>query len=143
MGLPIQLSHFSQEEVKKLAQCYGLNWEQGEHCQQLMKMVDGHPVLVQIALYHLSRGEITLEHLLKTSATNVGIYTNHLQRHWIILQQQPELHQTFKNILNKNEKFQFNPALTHKLSSLGLIKQLEDRLVPSSRLYQLFFENNY
>ena len=143
VGLPIQLSHFSQEEVINLAQCYGLDWEQGEHCQQLMKMVGGHPALVQIALYHLSRGEMTLEHMLATSATNVGIYTHHLQRHWVILQQQPELHQVFKSILNKNEKAPFNPALTHKLSSLGLIKQIEDRLVPSYQLDQLFFENNH
>jgi hypothetical protein len=142
VGLPIQLNHFSQEEVKKLAQCYGLDWEQGEHCQQLMKMVDGHPALVQIALYHLSRGEMTLEHLLKTSATNVGIYTHHLQRHWLHLKEYPELLKALHSILPGIERVDLEPIFAHKLTSLGLVKQLESSFVSSCELYRQFFLNH-
>ncbi|MEA5537108.1 AAA-like domain-containing protein [Crocosphaera sp. XPORK-15E] len=142
VGLPIQLSHFSQEEVKKLAQCYGLDWEQGEHCQQLMKMVDGHPALVQIALYHLSRGEITLEHLLETAATNVGIYTHHLQRHWLHLKEYPELLTALHSVLPGIERVSLEPIFAHKLTSLGLVKQLESNFVASCELYRQFFLNH-
>ena len=142
VGLPIQLSHFSQEEVKKLAQWYGLDWERGEDCQQLMEMVDGHPALVQIALYHLSRGEMTLEHLLKTSATNVGIYTHHLQRHWLHLKEYPELLTALHSILPGIERVDLEPIFAHKLTSLGLVKQLESSFVSSCELYRQFFLNH-
>ncbi|MEQ8467128.1 AAA-like domain-containing protein [Coleofasciculus sp. E1-EBD-02] len=39
-----------------------------------------------MALYHLSRGEITLSQLLDTAATATGIYHHHLQRHWATLE---------------------------------------------------------
>ncbi|GBF81822.1 AAA-like domain-containing protein [Aphanothece sacrum] len=142
VGLPIQLSHFSQEEVKKLAQYYGLDWEKGEHCQKLMDMVDGHPLLVQIALYHLSRGEITLEHLLETAATNVGIYTHHLHRHWLNLKESPELLMALHSVLPGIEQVSLEPMLAHKLTSLGLIKQLESNFVASCDLYRRFFLNH-
>ncbi|MHC5721883.1 MAG: AAA-like domain-containing protein, partial [Nostoc sp.] len=63
VGLPIQLDNFSQEEIQQLAQCYGLNWTDGEGAKQLMAMVGGHPALVNLALYHLSRNEVTLSQL--------------------------------------------------------------------------------
>ncbi|PZV21620.1 MAG: serine/threonine protein kinase, partial [Snowella sp.] len=139
VGLPIQLSHFSQEEVTKLAQCYGLDWEKGGHCQQLMEMVDGHPALVQIALYHLSRGEMTLEHLLATSTTNVGIYTHHLQRHWLHLKEYPELLATLHSILHSVDPVSIKPTFAHKLTSMGLTKQFGEWTMISNKLYQLFF----
>ena len=139
MGLPIQLNHFSQEEVTKLAQCYGLDWEQGEHCQQLMDMVDGHPALVQIALYHLSRGEMTLEHLLKTAPTNAGIYTQHLRRHWLNLKEKPDLLATLHSVLHGVEPVSIKPIFAHKLTSMGLTKQFGEWTVISNKLYQLFF----
>jgi len=142
IGLPIQLSNFSQEEVKKLAQCYGLDWEQTEHPQQLMDMIDGHPALVQIALYYLSRGEMTLEHLLETAATNVGIYTYHLQRHWLYLKEYPELLMALHSVLPGIERVDLEPIFAHKLISLGLIKQLESNFVSSCELYRQFFLNH-
>jgi len=137
VGLTIQLNHFSQEEVKKLAQCYDLDWERGEDCQQLMEMVDGHPALVQIALYYLSREEMTLEHLLATSATNVGIYTHHLQRHWVTLQEQPKLTTALKRVMDATEAISLDDnILIHKLSSMGLIKHSGDKVMPSCELYR-------
>jgi transcriptional regulator with XRE-family HTH domain len=85
VGLPVQLNTFSKEQVQQLAQRYGLDWEEGEEARQLMDMVEGHPALVQIALYHLSRGEITLAQLLATAPTSTGIYSHHLQRHLITM----------------------------------------------------------
>jgi class 3 adenylate cyclase len=137
VGLTIQLNHFSQEEVKKLAQCYDLDWERGEDCQQLMEMVDGHPALVQIALYYLSREEMTLEHLLATSATNVGIYTHHLQRHWVTLQEQPKLTTALKRVMDATEAISLDDnILIHKLSSMGLIKHSGDKVMPRCELYR-------
>jgi len=139
VGLPIQLDNFSQEEVQQLVKCYGLSWRDGEEISKLMAMVGGHPALVHLALYHLSRREITLPQLLETAPTATGIYRNHLQRHWATLEQQPELAQALDIVLNTTEPVALDPILTHKLSSMGLIKVSGDRAIVSCELYRLFF----
>ncbi len=139
VGLPIQLDNFSLEEVQQLAQRYGLNWTDGEKVRQLMAMVEGHPALVHLALYHLGRNAITLSQLLETAPTASGIYSRHLQRHWATLQKQPELAQAFDTVLNANEAVILDPLLTHKLSSMGLIRQLGDQAIIGCELYRRYF----
>jgi hypothetical protein len=139
VGLPIQLDSFSQEEVRQLAERYGLDWVNGEEARKLMVMVGGHPALVHLALYHLSRREITLSQLLETAPTATGIYAHHLQRHWATLHKQPELAQALDTVLNATEPVALDPILTHKLSSMGLIKLSGDRAIAGCELYRRFF----
>ena len=139
VGLPILLESFSQEEVQQLAKCYGFDWGDGGEVRKLMAMVGGHPALVNLALYHLSRGEITVSQLLETAPTTTGIYHNHLQRHWATLETQLELAQAFDTVLNAAEPVALDPILTHKLSSMGLIKVSGDRAIVSCDLYRRFF----
>jgi transcriptional regulator with XRE-family HTH domain len=141
VGLPIQLNAFSKEEVQQLAQCYGLDWSDGEEARQLMNMVGGHPALVNLALYHLSRGEITLSQLLETSPTANEIYSHHLQRHWATLSKQPELTQALDTVLNATEPVPLDPILGYKLSSMGVIKQSGDRAIADCELYRRYFTN--
>jgi AraC-like DNA-binding protein len=142
VGLPIQLNTFSEREVQQLAQCYGIDWSDGEAARQLMDMVGGHPALVQIALYHLSRGEITLAQLLETAPTATGIYNHHLQRHWVTLEEQPELAQALDTVLSATEPVQVDTIQAYKLSSLGLIKQSGDKAIPACKLYRQYFKSN-
>lgn len=139
VGLPIQLDSFSQEEVQQLAKRYGLGWVDGEEDRKLMAMVGGHPALVHLALYHLSRREITLSQLLETAPTATGIYAHHLQRHWATLQKQPELAQALDTVLNTTEPVALDPILTYKLSSMGLIKLSGDRAIAGCELYRRYF----
>ena len=140
VGLPVQLNTFSKKEVQQLAQRYGLDWEQeGEEARQLMDMVGGHPALVQIALYHLGRGNLTLAQLLKTAPTSTGIYSHHLQRHLIVLKEQPELATALNTVMSAIEPVQLESILAYKLISLGLIKQSESRAIPSCELYRQYF----
>lgn len=80
VGLPIQLDDFNIEQVRQLAQRYGFQ-PKAKEIERLMSLVAGHPALVNLALYHLSREDITCEQLLKTAADPTGIYAHHLQRH--------------------------------------------------------------
>jgi len=139
VGLPIHLENFTQEEVQQLAQCYGLNWGDGQEIGKLMAMVGGHPAMIHLALYHLSKGEITLSQLLDTAPTATGIYRNHLQRHWAILEKQPELAKAFDTVLNAAETVALDPSLSYKLSSMGLITLSGDRAIVSCELYRRFF----
>ena len=142
VGLPIQLNPFSQEEVQQLAQYYGLDWEDGEEASQLMDMVGGHPALVHTALYHLSRGEVTLAQLLEMAPTAAGIYSHHLQRHWLALQEQPELISAFNSVIITAEPVQLEPILAYKLTSLGLIKVDGCKGMSSFQLYRQYFSNH-
>ncbi|MEA5565502.1 AAA-like domain-containing protein [Anabaena sp. UHCC 0399] len=139
VGLPIELSSFSLEQIQQLAQRYGLNWTKGQEATELMAMVEGHPSLVHMAIYHLSRGDITFTQFLDTAATSTGIYSHHLQRHQVILQEQPELAKALDTVINAQEPISLDAIMTYKLSSMGLIKQLRDKVIPSCELYRQYF----
>lgn len=139
VGLPIQLNGFGLEEVQELARRYGINWTDGEEAKQLMAMVGGHPALVHTAIYHLSRGDITLDQLIQTAPTPTGIYSSHLQRHLATLQEQSELAIALNTVINANEPVQLEPITAYKLSSMGLIKQSGDKAILACELYRLYF----
>ncbi len=141
VGLPVQLDSFSQEEVQQLAQRYGLYWSEGEEARQLMSMVGGHPALVNLALYHLSRQEITLSQLLETAHTASGIYAHHLRDCCVTLSQQPELAQVVDAIFNAGEPICLDPILAYKLSSMGIIKQLGDKAIVTCELYRRYWQS--
>ena len=141
VGLPIQLDTFSLTEVQQLARCYGLDWDDnGVEARQLMAMVGGHPALVNIALYHLSDGDVSLLELLKTAPTAAGIYHHHLQRHWVTLTQQPELAQALDRVMSATQPIALAPILAYQLSSLGSIERLGDKVVPACELYRQAFK---
>ena len=140
VGLPVQLNSFSLEQVQKLAHCYGLDWTDGQEAKQLMDMVEGHPALVNLALYHLKHGELTLPQLLKAAPTSTGIYQHHLQRHWATLQEQPELAIALGTIMSATEPVPLEPILAYKLTSMGLIKLDNNKAMPSCQLYQQYFQ---
>jgi hypothetical protein len=139
VGLATQLSSFSLEQVQQLAQRYHLDWNNGRAAHQLMELVGGHPALIHLALYHLSRGELTLEQLLEIAPTSTGIYHHHLQRHWATLQEQSALAHTFRTLLNANEPVNLDSIVAHKLSSMGLIQQTGNEAIVSCKLYQQYF----
>ncbi|NER79971.1 MAG: serine/threonine protein kinase [Leptolyngbya sp. SIO1D8] len=139
VGLPIQLNAFTLEQVQMLAQRYGLDWQANKETQQLMDLVGGHPALANIALYHLSRGDIPLTQLLETASTPTGIYHYHLQRHWANLEEQPELLHTLKTIMAATEPVSLEPMIAHKLNSMGLIKQSGSKIIPGCELYRNYF----
>lgn len=139
VGVPIQLTSFSLNQVIHLAQRYRLDWKDNE-AKQLMDLIGGHPSLVHVALYHLSRGDITLEKLLKTAPTSSGIYTHHLQRHWATLQEQPALASALNTVMNAAEPVPLEPIIAYKLSSMGLIKLNENQAMPNCQLYRQYFQ---
>ncbi len=139
VGLPIQLEDFNLAEVQQLAQRYGLNWKDGVQARQLISMVGGHPALVSLALYHLSRQEITMSQLLETAPTVMGIYAHHLQRHWATLEKQPELAQALDTVFNATEPVTLDHILAYKLSSMGVIKQSKGKAIAGCELYRRYF----
>jgi hypothetical protein len=57
-GLSVELPEFTAVQVQDLAIRHGLDWGM-EAVERLMRLTDGHPYLVQVALHHISSETIT------------------------------------------------------------------------------------
>ncbi len=141
MGIAIDLSPFSLEQIQELAQRYQIELLP-ESQNQLMRLVGGHPYLINITFYHIKCHQTTLESLIKTAATDTGIYSYHLHRHLQNIQLYPELKTAFEQVLRAVTPVELEQALAFKLKSMGLVVQLEGNLVmPSCDLYRRYFYN--
>jgi hypothetical protein len=137
VGLPINLPHLTVEEVQLLANTYGLS---SEVVFPLMELVDGHPYLIQLALYHLWSGQSTLPDLLHKAFTPVGIYASHLNQCLANLQDGAGLAEAFQQVVQADAGVGLELEVARKLESLGLIK-FDDacHAKPFCLLYQQFF----
>jgi hypothetical protein len=120
-----------------LARQHGLDWSKSQ-VEQVMALVGGHPHLVRLALYHISRGDITLEGLLQTP-TSAGIYSDHLQRQLWNLQKYPELMSAFARVVTASAPVELDLVQAFKLQSMGLVHWQGDRATPSYELYHQYF----
>ena len=142
VGLPIQLDPFELEEIEALAIRYGLNWAHGKEAQQLMNFVGGHPSLVHIAVYHLSKNQMPLQALLDDFALVTDIYGYHLQRHLATLKKQSELDNALSQVMKSSEPVRLEPIIAYKLSSMGLVVRQDNGFKPGCELYRRYFSNS-
>jgi AAA-like domain len=140
VGLAIELHPFTREQVLDLSQRYGLNLS-GDELDRLMQLVAGHPYLIQQALYHLARQDLTLEQLMQTAATDAGIYSNHLHRHLSHLQEHPQLASACDRVIKSATPVELEQNFKFKLYSMGLVNLQGDRVVPSCELYRQYFRD--
>jgi transcriptional regulator with XRE-family HTH domain len=141
IGLPIELPEFTLEQIQELASRYGLNWQQGQ-ALKLMELIGGQPALVNIALYHLSQEELTLEELLKQASTERGIYRHHLREKLDDLLSNPDLASAFAAILTDQTAVNLSPTVAYKLESIGLVKLTPEGAIVSRELYRDYFAQN-
>jgi hypothetical protein len=138
VGLPVELTEFTPEQVKDLAVRHKLDWKETQ-VQQLMAMVGGHPYLVRLALYNLAYQDLTLEQLLQDAPTDAGIYEEHLRRHWGTLKENFQLAAALQQVVTAAESVRLETMQAYKLYSMGLIKRIGDRVTPRCQLYQQYF----
>jgi AAA-like domain/TIR domain len=156
VGLPIELSEFSAEQVADLARRHGLNW-QINMVERLMNIVGGHPYLVRVALYHIAQElalfkrtfsgsakeqkdlEKSLDRLLELAPTEAGIYGDHLRRHLWNLQEHQELAAAFSRVVAANEPVELESVLAFKLHSLGLVQLRGNEVTVRFELYRQYF----
>ena len=145
IGLSIVLPEFNLEQVKELALRHQLHLEPAELEQtldSLMAMVGGFPYLIRLALYTLITQDITVEQLLAQAPTPSGIYRTHLQGYFNTLSQYPDLMNAYSQIVAAEEPIQVSSLISYRLTSMGLIKLVENKAIPSCQLYRLYFRNN-
>jgi hypothetical protein len=104
-----------------------------------MQLVAGHPYLIQQALYHLTRQDLTLDRLVQTAATDAGIYGNHLHHHLSSLQEHPQLAAACDRVIKASAPVELEQFLAFKLHSMGLVKLQGNEVIPSCELYRRYF----
>lgn len=153
IGKEINSNHleFSEVQVQELAKKHQINLSI-DQIQQLMKMVGGHPYLVQEAFNKLKQPDTNLETLLQNATTDTddNIYRQYLARHRDKLHQHEELVALYKRIiLSENPVNLYSGANLEyfksidKLENLGLVKSQRDGVVPHYELYRQYFRNYF
>ncbi|HEY9614287.1 AAA-like domain-containing protein [Allocoleopsis sp.] len=140
VGFSIELPDFTREQVQDLATRYELNWTT-EYVEQLMALIGGNPYLVQLALHHISREEITLEQLLETAVAEDGIYSNYLRRQLWNLKQYPELASALIRVVRSESPVELEPLQAFKLQSMGLVRVQNQQVMPGCMLYRQYFSD--
>jgi serine/threonine-protein kinase len=141
VGLPVDLPEFNSQQIQDLAARHNLNWSEAE-VEKLMAIVGGHPYLVRVALYHISRSDLTLDELKETAIADAGIYSDHLRRQLWNLEEYPELAQGMREIVAADSPVQLKAMQAFKLDSLGLVKLQGNECVPRCELYRQYFRSH-
>ena len=95
--------------------------------------------LVQLALYAIYNGELTLEELLKTAPTQAGIYSGELRYHWQVFSVRPALMDGMRKSIESEEGVELEPILAYQLESMGLVRLQGNSARVSCELYRLYF----
>lgn len=138
VGLPVELTPFNSEQVQALAQRLELGLSD-EDARRLTAFVNGNPYLVRVAIYHIKRGETTLEQVLQTTAISAGVYSERLQRELWNLQQEPELLAAFVRVVKSSNSVELDLVEAFRLQSMGLVNLQGNRATVSCELYEKFF----
>lgn len=138
VGVPIELPQLTQPQVMDLALRHGLPWGTDE-IEKLMGMVGGHPYLVRAALYHLARGEMSLDEWLQVAPTEGGLYGEHLRRHLLNLRDDEQLLAAMKRVIMSDRPISIDTGDAFKLTSMGLVEFQGSEVTPICNLYRQYF----
>ncbi|WP_017327352.1 AAA-like domain-containing protein [Synechococcus sp. PCC 7336] len=137
-GIPIELPEFDRQQIAAIAKLQQLDLDSAD-IDALQAMVGGHPYLVRLALQESSTKQIPLDRLLQDACAEPGIYSDHLRRLWVALQDNAELLQALETVVNSSDPVSLNPIVTYKLHSMGAIEYRDNRVVPRCNLYRDYF----
>ncbi|MFB2892951.1 AAA-like domain-containing protein [Aerosakkonemataceae cyanobacterium BLCC-F50] len=138
VGLLVTLSTFTQEQVQELVIRYGLTPTEF-YATKLLKLLGGNPYLTQLALFHLSQQQVTLEQITATILTPDSIFDSHLRQQLGYLEQHPELKEAMKDVVLNPKGVELHPAKAFKLQGVGLIRFENGLAISSCELYQSYF----
>lgn len=118
---PIVLGDFSREQVKQLAQLYGLEWGERDF-DELTELIGGHPYLIRQAMHRANLGGGLSARELVGELT--GLFDDFLQRYARRLQGQPELLGALRR-MRGGALIELDPEVSAPLESSGLA--IEDK----------------
>jgi transcriptional regulator with XRE-family HTH domain len=140
VGLPIELSEFTIEQVQGLVDHHQLPWRE-EQIICLMDMVGGHPYLISLALAHIQQQAIALSDFLTWAPTEAAPYGNHLRSLWNSIKSQPLLLDALQTLMQAHTAVEIAPELSFQLCSMGLAIRRGNLIEPRCQLYRRYFSS--
>ena len=142
VGIPIELAEFTPAQVQAFAHQHGLTlMAESSALTLLMKMVGGHPYLLEQAFVYLnSHPETTLAQVLADAPTEAGIYASHLRECWLTVRDRPDLLETLRQVMSAKRAIALESIQAHQLHSIGLIKLAGNVAEPRCQLYRQFLQ---
>ena len=143
VGLSLRLGEFNLAQVLELAKRYGLEPDKSdvllEQIKSLVKLIGGHPYLINLTFCHLVTRNNDLEKIIRQAPTDTGIYRDYLRGHLATLSEHPVLAAAYKQAIESDEPVVLNSLIAHELESLGVVKLQENKTVPRCELYRRYF----
>ena len=136
VGVPVELSELSAEQVRCLVELHGLNLSESE-LNQLRELVGGHPYLIRKALYELANG-MAFVTLVQEAATESGIYIDHLRGILKAVDDHPELGGALRQLVSSAEPVKLRSEEAFKLESLGVAVPEGNGERPRCHLYATY-----
>ncbi|MGK7913858.1 MAG: AAA-like domain-containing protein [Synechococcus sp.] len=138
-GVPISLPEFTAEQILQVSQKYRISLD-ADNIAKLQREVGGHPYLIRLAFHEISQNHTPLPDLFETSSLLQGIYSDHLRRLWLALQDNDTLIEALKTTTQSQTPVSLDPIQAYKLHSMGLIDYFNNRVAISCSLYQRYFD---
>ncbi|MEI6063974.1 MAG: AAA-like domain-containing protein [Pseudanabaena sp. ELA748] len=136
VGTPIDLDEFTIAQVKQLAELHNLSTSQIEPISEL---IGGHPYLLRLAFYKLASDTNSLEQIIQSAATDVGIFRQHLTTRLTKVEKDVHLSEILRSLVNSPQPIRFDLATTAKLDGMGLILRTETGVIIRNQLYRRYF----
>lgn len=139
MGQVLELTDFTLAQVEDLNGRHGQPLNE-RACQQLYRLVGGHPYLVRRALYVVASGQLTVQELFAQATDDRGPFGDHLRYHLFRLYDQQALVQCLLQIIRGKgcpDEHDF-----FRLRGAGLVRrEAETEVVkPRCKLYARYFQ---
>jgi hypothetical protein len=144
LGIPLTLQKFNQQQVLDLADRYQLNLKnvfQENALKNLSNLIDGHPYLIRLALYHLAKYNLELTKLIAEATTETSIFIDILHYYLKTLYENTYLAKAFKQVVLSEKPIQLESFVAYQLDNLGLISLQGNEVTPSCELYRLYFRD--
>jgi hypothetical protein len=138
LGITVDVPNFTPEQVIDLTQRYEFD-SPADLAQKLIHFLNGNPSLTQLALHKLGQQTMCLDQILGEYLSPDSIFAEHLLQCVKVLQQHPDILDSFKLVIQANQPVRLPPMQTFKLNGLGLIYGFQQKAVPRCHLYQVYF----
>jgi len=136
VGTPIDLDEFTTTQVNELAELHGLSVSQIE---PITELIGGHPYLIRLAFYNLASGANSLEQIIQSASTEVGLFGKHLTTRLAKVERDAHLTEVLRSLVNSPQPIRFDLATTAKLDGMGLILRTETGVIIRNELYRRYF----
>ena len=94
---------------------------------------------MQLAFYWLQSSQLSVAQILRTAATNQGIYREYLRRIWSALHQKEALIEAFYQVLVSSGPVHLSPKQAYALADMGLIELIAHQVKLRCELYRAYF----